>query len=107
MLQYESLYPPLDLSDYQTLTVKVFNTDQQSKSMRLAIATGPADADLVVLETRQNILPVLRWQSLTFTLNLSPQQLAAVRRLVFQIEDRKDKGVLYLDHINLVRPELS
>lgn len=107
VLHYESLYPPLDLSDYQTLTIKVFNTDQQIKTMRLAIATGPADADLVILETKQNILPVLRWQPLTFALNLPPQQLSAVRRLVFQIEDRKDKGVLYLDHINLVRPEPS
>ena len=107
LLQYESLYPPLDLSDYQTLTLKVFNTDQQSKSMRLAIAAGPGDADLIVLESRQNILPVLRWQSLTFKLSLPAEQLASVRRLVFQLEDRKDKGVLYLDQISLVRPEPS
>ena len=105
LLHYDSLYPPLDLSAYDALSVQVFNTDQQSKVLRLAIAAGEPAADLVVFDQKQNILPVLRWQPVTFRLDLPVGQLNAVRRLVLILEDRKDKGTIYFDQISLVRPE--
>lgn len=105
ILQYDSQFPPLDLSIYAQLSIDVFNTDQQVKSMRLALATGLPDADLQLLPTRVTILPALRWQRLQYDLNgIDPAQRAEVRRLAFIVEDRKGKGVLYLDQIRLIRP---
>ncbi|MEA4888083.1 MAG: sialate O-acetylesterase [Clostridiaceae bacterium] len=105
VLDYDSLFPPLDLSPYASLSIDIFNTDQQIKYLRLALASGSADAGLQILPERLTILPVLRWQKFNFKLQAASGGLEAVRRLVFIIEDKKDKGVLYLDQINLICPE--
>ncbi|HBP37912.1 MAG TPA: hypothetical protein DD640_04075 [Clostridiales bacterium] len=105
ILDYASQFPPLDLSIYSQLSIDIFNSDQQIKHLRLALASGPADAELQILPTRITVLPVLRWQRLQFDLGgLPAESLAAVRRLVFILDDRKGKGTLYLDQIRLIRP---
>ncbi len=106
ILQYDSQFPPLDLSIYSQLSIDVFNTDQQIKHLRLAFSYGQPGEPLQILPTRVTILPALRWQRLQFDLNgLGLENLAATRRLVFIIDDRKGKGVLYFDQIRLIRPD--
>lgn len=104
ILHYDSLLPPLNLSIFRELTIDVFNPDQQSKFMYLDIAAGPQDAQPENLLPQLTILPVLRWQRMTFDLTLlSSEQRSAIRRLVFVVEDKNEKGNLYLDQIRLVR----
>jgi sialate O-acetylesterase len=106
VLSYDSMFPPLDLSHYDLLSIDVFNPDQQTKYLRLAIACGSPNAPLQMLPGRVTILPALRWQRLQFDLRAVDESgLVTVRRLVFIIEDRKGKGLVYLDQIRLVRPE--
>jgi hypothetical protein len=104
LLGHDSMFPPLDLSSYHLLSIDLFNTDQQMKHLRLAFACGQADAELIPLAGRVTILPALRWQRLQFDLrSLDENSLSAVYRLALIIEDRKGKGVLYLDNIQLIR----
>jgi hypothetical protein len=106
LLQHGSMFPPLDLSYYQMLSVDVFNTDLHTKHLRLALACGSAGAPLQAIPGRITVLPALRWQKLQFDLRSMDQEaLSAVRRLVFIIEDKKGKGVLYLDQIRLIHSE--
>ena len=104
LLHYDSLFPPLDLSAFSLIALDIFNPDQQLKHLRLAVASGPADAQLQPLPTRITVLPALRWQRMQFDLGSLPEESrAAIRRLVFLIEDRKEKGSVYLDNIRFVR----
>ncbi len=104
LLQYDSQFPPLDLSPYSQLSIDIFNPDQQIKHLRLAVATGPMEAPLQALPTRITILPALRWQRLQFDLGgLPADSRAALRRLVFLVEDRKSRGQIYFDQIRLIR----
>lgn len=105
VLDYDSFFPPLDLSAYVSLSIEVFNTDQQIKYLSLGVAAGPAGAEPRLLDERLVILPVLRWQKLTFSLRSLAADLSSIRRLILVIEDKKNKGVLYLDQISLIRPE--
>jgi sialate O-acetylesterase len=106
LLQHDSMFPPLDLSYYHLLSVDVFNTDQQMKHLRLALACGPSDSSLQPLTCRITILPALRWQRLQFDLrSLDEEALSTVRRLVFIVEDRTGKGTLYLDQIQLIHTD--
>lgn len=104
ILDYASLLPPLNLSFFRELTIDVFNPDQQTKFLRLDIAAGSEEALLENLLRKHAIVPALRWQRMTFDLTmLSSEKREAIRRLVFVIEDKKEKGNLYLDQIRLVR----
>ncbi len=105
VLHYDSLYPPLNLKFYNQLSVDIFNPDQQSKSIRLAYAAGSVDAPLSFLPDKQVLQPALRWQRVPFDLSaISPESRSVIRRLVFLVEDRKGKGLLYFDNIRLLRP---
>ena len=106
------MFPPLDLSYYQILSIDVFNADLQMKHMKLALSTGQPGAPLQNLPGRLNILAALRWQRLQFDLgnaqgnaqgSAGGEVLSSVRRLVFIIEDHKGKGSVYLDQIRFIR----
>jgi len=100
LINYDSLFPPLNLTAYSQLTVDIFNPDQQIKYLRLAVAAGPAEAALQTMPGRITILPALRWQRLQIDLTqLTAEQRAEIRRLVFIIEDRKGKGAVYIDNV--------
>jgi sialate O-acetylesterase len=115
-LQHDSMFPPLDLSYYQILSIDVFNSDLQIKHMKLAFSSGQPGAPLQNLPGRLNILAALRWQRLQFDLGNAQGNaqgsaqgsageglLTSVRRLVFIIEDHKGKGSVYLDQIRFIR----
>jgi len=102
LFHYDSLFPPLNLTQFGQVAVDIFNPDQQIKYLRLAVAAGPDGAELLQLPSRVTILPALRWQRLQFDLTiLTEEQRAAIRRLVFIIEDRKEKGAVYFDNVQL------
>ncbi|NLM14311.1 MAG: hypothetical protein GX218_00415 [Clostridiaceae bacterium] len=103
MLGYDSQFPPLDLSAYDTLTIDVFNPDQQFKSMGLLAAAGQDSTELFLLGDRLLIQPALRWQMLAFSLeSLTEAEKKSIHRLVFLLEDKRGKGSLYLDNIQPV-----
>ena len=86
------------------MTIDVFNPDQQTKYLRLDLAAGDEEALMENLLHKQPIMPALRWQRITFDLTmLSNEMRAAICRLAFVIEDKKEKGNLYLDQIRLIR----
>lgn len=100
-LGYDSFFPPLNLSAFCQLALDVFNPDQQIKYLRLGVSAGPDDPGLNLLPVRITVLPALRWQRLQFDLlGLADERRAAIRRLVFIFEDRKQKGSIYLDNIH-------
>ena len=104
VLNYDSQFPPLDLSDYSQLTLDIFNPDQHIKHMRLLIAAGQGDAGLEPLSARTAVLPALRWQTIKFSLSdLTDDEKKSVHRLVFLVEDSKGKGSFYMDNIQLLR----
>jgi sialate O-acetylesterase len=102
LLHYASLFPPLDLSDYAAISLSLFNTDQHMKAVRLAVAAGTDSETLRVLPERFVVLPTLRWQQFTFQIKTLPER-NKTHRLVLVFEDKKKKGDLYIDKINLVR----
>ncbi|MBP8990212.1 MAG: hypothetical protein KBG64_08340 [Clostridia bacterium] len=104
-LQYASLFPPLDLSDYEAIHVAVFNPDQHEKSMRLALVVGASDATLREQGAPQLIGPVLNWQTITFNFNEPADQLSKTYRLLLLIDDIKMSGELYLGRVSLIRPQ--
>ncbi|MDW7658644.1 MAG: sialate O-acetylesterase, partial [Bacillota bacterium] len=106
LLQYASLFPPLDLSDYAAVSLSLFNTDQHMKAVRLAVAAGADKEALLVLPDRFVVIPALRWQHFTFSIKSLPGR-SQTYRLVLVFEDKKKKGELYIDKINLVRFEQS
>lgn len=122
-------FPPLDLSPFVSLTMDVFNSEQQTKYLSLQLrsdslpalsgsgepaaapaAPTPAAAapDPAALRTattrRQPALPALRWQTLTFSLAELSLNLTAIRTLTWLLDDRKGRGTLYIDNIRLNRP---
>jgi hypothetical protein len=105
LLHYDSLHPPLDMSAYCALSVSLFNSDQHTKHVRLAVAAGPAGLLAQPLPERTAVLPVLHWQTVHFDLSPLAEQLSQVRRLILIIEDKKRRGMIYIDQIVLVRTE--
>lgn len=102
LLCYASLFPPLDLGAYASLSLSLFNADQQMKAVRLALAVGADREKLTVLPERFVVLPALRWQRFTFSLSgLSDR--SQTHRLVLVFEDKKKKGGLFIDQISLER----
>ncbi len=119
VLDYASLYPPLDVSVFKTILIDVFNPDQQIKSLRLEVKPGTVDteagagtvteagavteAEMPVVSLGQvNIDPALRWQTLRFNLTTLPVEQRRLWALTFLITDRKGKGQLYFDNIRFL-----
>ncbi len=104
VINYDSCYPPSDWQPFDTLSLDVFNADQQMKSLSLSLLlTGDESA---VLPEKKIVIAALRWQTIKFKLTtLTPEQKSSIKGVSFMLEDRKNKGEIYLDHIRLARPE--
>lgn len=105
ILDYASFYPPLDLSDYGSLTIQVFNTDSFVKTLRVAISAGDEGDEPQNLSERFPILPILRWQKASFALDALVGKLDRVRRMELILESKKKNGSISIDQIQLRRPE--
>lgn len=99
-MTYESQYPPYDWSVYDSLSIDLFNADQQMKGLRLRLTL----ADQTTLDPggRQMVLSALRWQTLTFSFaDIAPDALRMVRQLTLLVDDKRRRGELYMDNIRL------
>lgn len=63
---------------------------------------SPAGRRRAAMTRRQPVLPVLRWQTIVFTLDDLGIDLDQIRTLSFWLDDRKNRGTLYLDNIRLL-----
>ncbi len=99
-MTYESQYPPYDWSMFASLSVDLFNADQQMKGLRLRLTL--ADQSTIDLAGRQTVMSALRWQTLTFSFADCPQSaLETIRQMTLLLEDKRHRGEIYMDHIRL------
>ncbi len=113
ILEYPSLYPPHDWSDFAGLSVDIFNPDLQFKSLAVELmvetAAGPddeapADQTRAVRLGPSPVEPALRWQTLSFNLESMPVARDRIRGVTLVLSDRKGRGQVFIDNIRLLLP---
>jgi len=111
VLDYESLFPPVDISDYSKISIDVFNPDRQMKKIWIdleLVVKDEADSQErfeSVTSKRELIIGALRWQSFQFVLESQEQADAVyrgIKELSFCFEDSKSDGSIYVDNIRFL-----
>ena len=86
ILDYISLYAPLDLSTFGEVKIDVFNPDQNAKRVSIEGFVGEV-----------NLKAGLMWQTLQFV--CIPDTKLMIRSMEISIYDDEDKGSVYIDNI--------
>ena len=111
VLDYESLFPPVDISDYSKISIDVFNPDRQMKKIWIDLElvvkdeTDSQERFERVISKRELIIGALRWQSFQFVLESQEQADAVyrgIKELSFCFEDSKSDGSIYVDNIRFL-----
>jgi hypothetical protein len=104
-LEYASLFPPYDISGYDSIVVDLFNPDRQMKKIALRLYFSPDSADYSEYG-RQTLISALRWQSLSFSLGeIFCNESKKVYGIAFCLTDEKLNGSVYIDNIRLTLHE--
>ncbi|NLW12481.1 MAG: hypothetical protein GX028_10770 [Clostridiaceae bacterium] len=110
-LEYGSLFPPMDISDYGQISIDVFNPDNQMKKLWICIDMVVQDeSDLperteLITSQQALVIGALRWQSFQFSLESEEQATTysrAINELKFCFEDSKSDGSVYIDNIRFL-----
>ncbi|MDD4095574.1 MAG: hypothetical protein PHP22_04955, partial [Oscillospiraceae bacterium] len=89
VLDYASLFAPMDLRAFKRIAVDVFNPDLSEKKLSMNGYSGEAA-----------IQAVLRWQ--TLILEFEGEEGPMLSRLEFRIFDTNKGGELYVDNIRFL-----
>lgn len=96
ILDYASLFPPLDLSRWGQLELHVFHADHRKKRISLSLADANGRESI---SEPQEILDILSWQRLRFDLRQAQVDLMRLVRLEFILQDPDERGGLLLDEL--------
>lgn len=96
ILDYASLYPPMDLSYWHNLTIEVFNSDHQVKKIFLYLEDEQGqEARSIPLQIKD----ILAWQKISFIIDEMAVDLSKIKRLRFMIKSRHPEGNLTIDSV--------
>ena len=89
ILRYASLFAPLDLSSFRTVSIDVFNPDQMAKKLMVSGFKGTAD-----------IKVGLMWQ--TLKLKYDGTEPMKISTFEISVMDSQKKGSVYIDNIKFL-----
>lgn len=98
ILNYASLYPPLDLSPWNELRLHIFNADHRLKQLRLRIQD--ANGREFITHNLQ-LSDLLVWQEVPFVIRNMPIDLMRIVLLEFSLLDPLERGSLFIDALSL------
>lgn len=110
-LDYGSLFAPMDISDYDKLSIDIFNPDRQIKKLAIKVEmtvndeTDSTPRTVNYTSKQQPVIGALRWQRFQFSLvedDLSDVYSRAINEISLCIEDSAKDGSVYVDNIRFL-----